>query len=577
MENEAVRSPVAAGEILAGKYRVERLLGMGGMGVVVAATHLELRDERAIKLVRSELTHPQIIERFFREARLVVKLRSEHVAQVYDIGRLPSGAPFMVMELLQGDDLSALLKKRGTLPVHEAVLYVMQACDALAEAHGRGIVHRDLKPANLFLTHREDGSPCIKVLDFGVSKYVPEDGESEMTSNGDIMGSPLYMAPEQMRAAREVDARADIWALGAILYKLLTGRAPFQRATTPEICMAVLGSEMAPLPSSIHAGIPSGLEAVIMRCLCKDVDSRFPRAVDLKAALSPYSERREGWAEDERASLSDDPRSSSRVSNSSRPIPKNIDAILLGCIGKDSGRRAARAKGRRTKSDPFLKRAEAVEPKAPAAAPAEPPCEMPRDPELSCMGGGTVPMGSTDLRRAREMGFGGPPQALQPTTPALEPDTKRTPALLDPEGTIDEATALAPPRLPSFPAPPPPSVRTSLPTFPVPSPSEPIGNSMAPWDYAPAPPPAPRRAKSVAFLASATTAVFIIVALVMAFTTGGENNVAEGAMRSPDTRPAAGGMPTPAEVAIEPEPEAEAEAAAPATSASAAAEALVVP
>lgn len=565
MENEAVRSPVAVGEILAGKYRVERLLGMGGMGVVVAATHLELRDERAIKLVRSELTHPQIIERFFREARVVVKLRSEHVAQVYDIGRLPSGTPFMVMELLQGDDLSALLKKRGTLPVHEAVLYVMQACDALAEAHGRGIVHRDLKPANLFLTHREDGSPCIKVLDFGVSKHVPEDGEStdmEMTSNGDIMGSPLYMAPEQMRAAREVDARADIWALGAILYKLLTGRAPFQRATTPEICMAVLGSEMAPLPTSIHAGIPSGLEAVIMRCLCKDVDSRFPRAVDLKAALSPYSERRESWAEDERALLSDDPRSSSRVSNSSRPIPKNIDAILLGCIGKDSGRRAARAKGRRTKSDPFLKRASAAEPKAPA----DPPCEMPRDPEFSCAGGGTVPMGSTDLRRAREMGFGGPPQALLPATPALEP----TPALLHPEEIIDEATALAPPRLPTFPAPPPPSVRTSLPTFPMPSASEPMGNSMAPWDYAPASPPAPRRARSVAFLASATTAVFILVALVMAFTTGGENNVAEGAVRGTDMRPAAGGMPAPADPAIEAE-------AAPTTSASAAAEALATP
>ncbi|MDI3289623.1 serine/threonine-protein kinase [Polyangium sp. 15x6] len=563
MENEAVRSPVVVGEILAGKYRVERLLGMGGMGVVVAATHLELRDERAIKLVRSELTHPQIIERFFREARVVVKLRSEHVAQVYDIGRLPSGTPFMVMELLHGDDLSALLKKRGPLPVHEAVLYVMQACDALAEAHGRGIVHRDLKPANLFLTHREDGSPCIKVLDFGVSKHVPEDGESEMTSNGDIMGSPLYMAPEQMRAAREVDARADIWALGAILYKLLTGRAPFQRATTPEICMAVLGSETAPLPSSIHARIPSGLEAVIMRCLCKDVDSRFPRAVDLKAALSPYSERREGWDEDERVSLTDDPRSS-RVSNSSRPIPKNIDAILLGCIGKDSGRRAARAKGRRTQSDPFLKRAEAIEPKALPAAPAEPPCEMLRDPEFSCMGSGTVPMGSTDLRKAREMGLGGPPQALQPTTPAVEPDTKPTSALLEPDESIDEATALAPPRLPSFPALPPPSVRTSLPCVPVPSAGEPIGNSMAPWDYAPAP-PAPRGAKSVAFAASATTAVFIIVALVMAFTTGGEKNIAEGAVRGADMRPAAGGMPAPAE------PE------APATSASAAVEARATP
>ncbi|MDI1437671.1 serine/threonine-protein kinase [Polyangium sorediatum] len=564
MGNEAVQSQVAVGEILAGKYRVERTLGMGGMGVVVAVTHLELRDERAIKLVRADLTHPQIIERFLREARVVVKLRSEHVAQVYDIGRLPTGAPFMVMELLHGDDLSALLKKRGTLPVHEAVLYVMQACDALAEAHGRGIVHRDLKPANLFLTHREDGSPCIKVLDFGVSKHVPEEGESaelEMTSNGDIMGSPLYMAPEQMRAAREVDARADIWALGAILYKLVTGRAPFQRATTPEICMAVLGSEMAPLPSSLQGGIPSGLEAVIMRCLCKDVDSRFPRALDLKAALSPYSERREGWPEDERVSLVDDPRSSTRGSNSSRPIPKNIDAILLGCIGKDTGRRAARAKGRRNVSDPFLKkRAEAAEPKALAATSAEPPADMPRDPEFSCAGGGTVPMGSTDLRKAREMNCGRPPQGSQPTEPAPPPDPAGVLGAMNLEETIDEATALAPPRLPSFPAPPPPSVRTSLPSFRVPSAGEPLGNSMAPWDYAPA--SAPRGAKPVAFLASATTAVFIVVALIMAFTTGGERNIAEGAVRGADMRPAAGGMPAPAEPAIALEPEVDASATA---------------
>jgi len=568
MENEVGRSQVAVGDVLAGKYRVERVLGMGGMGVVVAATHLELRDERAIKLVRPELTHPQIIERFLREARAVVKLRSEHVAQVYDIGRLPTGAPFMVMELLHGDDLAALLKKRGALPVHEAALFVMQACDALSEAHGRGIVHRDLKPANLFLTHREDGSPCIKVLDFGVSKYIPEDGEStemEMTSNGDIMGSPLYMAPEQMRAAREVDARADIWALGAILYKLVTGRAPFQRPTTPEIFMAVLGSDVAPLPSSIHAGIPSGLEAVIMRCLSKDVDSRFPRAADLRAALSPYSERREGWAEDDRPSLTDDPRSS-RVSNSSRPIPKNIDAILLGCIGKDQGRRAARASGLRTKSDPFLKRAEVLEPR-PAAPSAEPPREAPTNSELSCAGGGTVPMSSTDLRAAREMNGGRAPQPSRSSFPGIEAEAVGMADAMPPDEVIDQATALVPPRLPSFPSLPPPPPRPSFPSQTAATTAgQATGNSMAPWDYVPAP-PTPRRARSVAFVASATTAVFIIVALVMAFTTGGTKNVADAAVRGATMRPASGGMVEPAEPASAPR----AEAAAPDTSASAAA------
>jgi len=529
MENHFVQNHVAAGEILAGKYRVERTLGMGGMGLVVAATHLDLREERAIKLIRPDLNHPQIVERFLREARAVVKLRSEHVAQVYDIGRLPSGAPFIVMELLKGEDLAALLKRRGTLPVEEAVQYVMQACDAVAEAHSRGIVHRDLKPANLFLTHREDGSPCIKVLDFGVSKHVQPDGECtelEMTNNGDIMGSPLYMAPEQMRAAREVDARADLWALGAILYKLLTGRAPFQRATTPEIFMAVLGSEVAPLPSSSRSGVPSGLDAVVHRCLQKNIESRFSRAVDLKAALSPYSERREGWPDEERLSQVDEPRSS-RVSNSSRPIPKNIDAILLGCIGKDNPRRAARAGGRRTASDPFLRKVSEQEQKSTAAPPVTPLPAAPSPAEPSSPGNITAPVGGDELGGLRLMASG----RSQSTPPAAP---------------VDEATALLPPRLPSFSSfPPPPNDKPTHPSAMNLAFGE-GGNSVAPWDYAPSAPAPSRKRKPLAVFASATTAAFIIVALVMAFTQGGNSDDTAAA----SVRPAAGGMPTPIDTAV---------------------------
>ncbi len=287
MSKQEASNIVSVGDVLAGKYRVERVLGMGGMGVVVAATHLDLREVRAIKLMRPELASDQAVERFLREARAVVRLRSEHVAEVYDVGRLESGAPYIVMEMLEGQDLSALLKERGRVPVEEAVLYIAQACHALTEAHEAGIVHRDLKPGNLFLTRRADGSPCIKVLDFGISKHLSHHGDEEMTGAREIMGSPLYMAPEQMRAARQVDARADVWALGAILYKLLTGRAPFQAATVPEIFAATLGKQVRP-PSFIRPELPKGLDAVILRCLDKIAMRRYASAADLFAALRPF-------------------------------------------------------------------------------------------------------------------------------------------------------------------------------------------------------------------------------------------------------------------------------------------------
>lgn len=537
MEHQTARTNIAAGDILAGKYRVERILGMGGMGVVLAATHLDLREERAIKLVRPDLSHPHIVERFLREGRAVVKLRSEHIAQVYDTGRLDCGAPFIVMELLHGQDLAELLKKRGTLSIQEAVGHVMQACDALCEAHARGIVHRDLKPANLFLTHRADGSPCIKVLDFGVSKVIAQQGEGEvteleMTNNGDIMGSPLYMAPEQMRAAREVDARADIWALGAILYKLLTGKAPFQRATAPEIFVAVLGHDIAPLPSSLRPRVPGGLDAVIMRCLSRDPAARFARAADLKAALSPYSDPRDHALEDDSPPAAEDSRSF-RYSNSSRPVPRNIDAILLGCIGKDPSRHAARSPRRRTTSDPFLRRVEPRDnaPSAPSIGDVES--------ETWSTGGGTMIMADPPLRNAQAISSIPPAQALN------------APILLQArEGTFEETTALAPPRLPSFPS--LPSASAAAPSHQLPpAPSDVAGNSMAPWDYVLAP-TSPKRKKPLALVGSATVAVFVVIALVMAFTTGA--GVAQSTRTEP-ARPAAGGLLAPADVlAVEPQP-----------------------
>jgi len=290
MSKQGASQIVSVGDVLAGKYRVEKVLGMGGMGVVVAATHLDLREIRAVKLMRPDAESEQSVERFLREARAVVRLRSEHVAEVYDVGRLESGAPYIVMEMLEGQDLAALQKRRGPLPIEEAVLYVSQACHALSEAHAAGIVHRDLKPGNLFLTRRLDGSACVKVLDFGISKHTSPSThgvDPEMTGARDLMGSPLYMAPEQMRSARKVDARADVWSLGAILYKLLTGKAPFQAPTIPEIFAAAL-AKPARLPSSIRPEIPRGLDAVILRCLEKLPSRRFGSANELLAALRPF-------------------------------------------------------------------------------------------------------------------------------------------------------------------------------------------------------------------------------------------------------------------------------------------------
>ncbi len=296
-------SPVREGEVLAGKYRVERILGVGGMGVVVAATHLDLRELRALKfMLPTALGNAEAVERFLREARATARLRSEHVAQVHDVGRLENGAPYMVMEYLAGADLGAVLKQRGPLPAHEAALYTIQACEALAEAHALGIIHRDLKPTNLFLTQRPDGSPCVKVLDFGISKVGAAGSDFEMTATYAVLGSPRYMSPEQMRSARSVDARSDVWSLGVILYKLTTGHPPFRGQNITELISAVLEGAPRP-PSQLRAGLPLGLDAVIERCLRRKPEERFQSVTELAAALTPFAPAGAGAALDSAARL----------------------------------------------------------------------------------------------------------------------------------------------------------------------------------------------------------------------------------------------------------------------------------
>lgn len=272
---------------IAGKYRVERVLGEGGMGVILEATHLQLEERVAIKVLRANLAKDdQLVARFLREARTAIKIRSEHVVRILDVASLDSGAPYIVMELLEGTDLDKVLSDRGPLRSTNAVDYVLQICEALAEAHARGMVHRDLKPANLFLTRRSDGSECVKVLDFGITKLA----ETELLDPGttgtkEIFGSPTYMSPEQMRSSRKVDARADIWALGIILYELVALSTPFNDGSMPELCAAVLHEEPHPLP----AHVPAELAAIIMKCLRKPVDERFRDVGELAAALVPFA------------------------------------------------------------------------------------------------------------------------------------------------------------------------------------------------------------------------------------------------------------------------------------------------
>jgi eukaryotic-like serine/threonine-protein kinase len=273
------------GTVLLGKYRIESVLGRGGMGVVLRVTHLDLGESLAIKVLSPEgEANPELIARFLREARAVVRLRGEHVAKVTDVGVLPHGRPFMVMEYLRGVDLADELKRRRHLAPGEAVDYLLQVCEALAEAHAHGIVHRDIKPANLFLTTRPDGTPLVKVLDFGISK-APVSASEPVTKTDIVMGTAGYMSPEQMKAAKDVDGRSDIWALGVVLYECLSGRRPFEGGSFSAV--VVKASTEPPAPMDGRA--PRALQAIVMRCLEKDRGARFATVAELATALAPFA------------------------------------------------------------------------------------------------------------------------------------------------------------------------------------------------------------------------------------------------------------------------------------------------
>ncbi len=283
-------SPLKVGDVLAGKYRVERVLGEGGMGVVVAAYH-ELLDQRvAVKLLYRELADGEAQSRLLLEARSAAKLQSEHVARVIDVDTGADGLPFIVMELLEGADLCQLADAQGAFPRWLVVDYILQALEGLSHAHARGIVHRDLKPSNFFLANRPDGSQVIKLLDFGISKSIDTPGArraNQLTGGREVLGSPPYMSPEQVRTPKSVDHRSDIWQIGICMYELLTNSMPFGGEEIQETFAQILEQHPVPVRNLI-SGVPEGLERVVMQCLAKKRDDRFRDVAELARALAPF-------------------------------------------------------------------------------------------------------------------------------------------------------------------------------------------------------------------------------------------------------------------------------------------------
>jgi Protein kinase domain len=281
-------SPLQIGQVIHGKYRIERQIGRGGMGIVLAATHLQLEHLVAIKVMRRDLgMDERAIDRLLMEARSAARIRSEHVARVLDVGTLDNGTPFIVMEYLDGENLADLLDREGALQIDQAVSFMLQCCLALAEVHVAEMVHRDLKPGNLFIARLPDGSPSVKIVDFGISKQIGSARDGAATTSPQVLGSPYYMSPEQMRA-EAVDERSDIWGLGAILFEMLTGRPPFIGDTLPEVYSAVLNDAPPPV-DTLRSSVPAGLDDVVQRCLEKDPAQRFCDVADLAEALAPFA------------------------------------------------------------------------------------------------------------------------------------------------------------------------------------------------------------------------------------------------------------------------------------------------
>jgi serine/threonine-protein kinase len=277
------------GDVIAGKYRIEKVVGEGGMGIVFAAHHLMLDQQVAVKVLLVDIANgEEIVERFVREAQAAARVKSDHVVRVMDAGSLESGLPFLVMEYLEGCDLDEVLVKEGPLEPTQLCDYMLQILAALAQAHAAGIVHRDLKPANIFRRTPDGGPELVKILDFGISKQESNRAGWKQLTGQTCLGTPAYMSPEQLRSSKNVDARADLWSLGVMMYELLTKTLPFDGESPSEIFAAVLEKTPAPI-ASLRRGVPDALIRIIDRALQKNPDDRFEDAGELALALAPLA------------------------------------------------------------------------------------------------------------------------------------------------------------------------------------------------------------------------------------------------------------------------------------------------
>jgi serine/threonine-protein kinase len=288
-------APLDVGDVVAGRYEIDGVAGEGGMAIVFSARHLHLNERYAVKVMRRGFAaNPNLVSRFLQEARAAAQLKSDHVCRVFDVG-MHENVPFMVMELLRGEDLRSVLERGDLLSIEEAVEFVIQACEALTEAHGLGMVHRDIKPENLFLTVGRDGWRSVKLLDFGISKLI----ESEFVSTTlrrhldtkDLLGTPHYMAPECIRASRDASSLSDVWSLGVVLYELLSGLLPFSGETVTEISASILETEPEPLAAT-RPELPAPLVEIVQWCLAKQPELRVSSAAELATQLVPFAPRR---------------------------------------------------------------------------------------------------------------------------------------------------------------------------------------------------------------------------------------------------------------------------------------------
>jgi serine/threonine protein kinase len=476
MNDRASLPPVSPGDVLAGKYRVERVIGAGGMGVVVQATHLELDERVAMKfLLPHAIENAEAATRFVREARAAVKIKSEHVARVTDVGRLENGAPYIVMEFLQGSDLAVVLG-RGPLPVEDAVDFLLQAADAMAEAHAAGIVHRDLKPSNLFMSMRSDGTPIIKVLDFGISKVnVPDTSDAGLTRTTTIMGSPFYMSPEQMRSSKDVDHRTDVWSLGVILYELLTASQPFTGETLPQLVASILSEPPQPLRAK-RPEVPPDLEAVVLHCLEKDRNQRYQSVGALAQALVNFASRRSRHTAERIIRLS------------GLDLPPGSASPRLGASGSYSGASGAEpantSPGARTNT--AWTDTNRGSPQGRTAAFVLGGVAL-----VALLGGGAFFALRSPADASGEPGASATPVATQ-APPGPVPASP--PPEIAPVVPPVESAPAAPGEATSSAVSPPPSAKPTAQRPPTPRPASPAGSGAAP--PAPAPPPRPASTKS---------------------------------------------------------------------------------